>query len=211
MQTVKPFSDGALLTAGWERFKEKFGLLILSTLVFIAIMAGLVIVGAVLSQVHELLMFLFIFLAFVAAVVMAPGMTRLYLNIIDHREAKLGIIFSEAGRALPLLGVKVLYGLIVMGGLILFIVPGIYWSLEFCLAPWLVVDKKMKVMDALRESARLTRGYKWDILAFYQVASMVAGVGIIIFYIGMLITIPIGILSYAAMYRQIESGKEVLA
>jgi|SaaInlStandDraft_6_1057023.scaffolds.fasta_scaffold97123_2 uncharacterized membrane protein len=211
MQTVKPFSDGALITVGWERFKEKFGTLILATLVFVLILVGLVVVGAVLSEVHEALTVIFVLIAFIAALVMAPGFTRLFLNIIDHKEAKVGTLFSEAGRALPLLAVKLLYGLIVMGGLILFIVPGIYWALEFCLAPWLVVDKKMKVMDALRESARITKGYKWDILAFYKVVSMVASIGIIAFYVGIIVTIPIGILAFTALYRQLESGKDVLA
>jgi hypothetical protein len=210
MQIVKPFSDGVLITAAWERFKEKFGLLILAMLTFIGVVAGIGLVGVLLSEVHEILTLIFILIAILASLVMAPGMTKLYLNILDHKDPKIGDLFSQARRAWPYFAVKFLYGLIVMGGFILFVIPGIYWALEFSLAPWLVVDKNMKVMDAFRESARLTNGYKWDILAFYKVMSMVMSFGAIIFILGALLTKQIGILGYAAMYRQIESGKVVM-
>ncbi len=210
MQIVKPFSDGVLISAAWERFKEKFGLLILAMLVFVGIVVGISLVGVLLSEVHEVLTVIFILFAIISSLIMAPGLTKLYLNILDHKDPKIADLFSQAKRAWPYFAVKFLYGLIVMGGLILFVIPGIYWALEFSLAPWLVVDKNMKVMDAFRESARLTNGYKWDILAFYKVVSMIMGVGAILFYVGILLTIPIGILAYAAMYRQIESGKVVM-
>ena len=54
-------------------------------------------------------------------------------------------------------------GLIVGLGIVMLIVPGIIFACRLAFVPFLVVDREMDVMDALRVSWDMTRGHGWQI------------------------------------------------
>ena len=70
-----------------------------------------------------------------------------------------------------LIATVALMALIILGGLCLFLVPGLMAFSAFYFAPVLVVDKGLGPVQALRESARLTRGHRREILLAHLVAS----------------------------------------
>ncbi|MEA3324508.1 MAG: hypothetical protein U9Q37_05135 [Euryarchaeota archaeon] len=57
----------------------------------------------------------------------------------------------------------ILYGFIVVGGLILLTIPGIIWAIKFQFFDYLIVDKGLGPIDALEKSSEITRGVKWDL------------------------------------------------
>lgn len=59
----------------------------------------------------------------------------------------------------------VIKGLHVIGGLLLFVVPGIILSIEYSLVEYIVAeDPSIEAKDAMKLSSKMTNGYKWDIL-----------------------------------------------
>jgi len=70
---------------------------------------------------------------------------------------------------LPLLIVSILFGLAVLGGFILLIVPGIMIACAWCVAvPSLVADRT-GIFGAFSRSAELTRGNRWRIFGLFAV------------------------------------------
>lgn len=65
---------------------------------------------------------------------------------------------------LNLLGTIVLVDLILAVGFMLLIVPGIIFALMFSYAVLSVIDKGLGPMAAFKESARITKGHRWDLL-----------------------------------------------
>ncbi|MFA5742382.1 MAG: hypothetical protein WCX77_03960 [Candidatus Paceibacterota bacterium] len=59
--------------------------------------------------------------------------------------------------------VSILTGLIVMGGLMLFIIPGIIFSIWFCFASYILISENIGGMGALTRSRAYVQGYWWDI------------------------------------------------
>lgn len=57
----------------------------------------------------------------------------------------------------------ILYGLIVLGGSLLLIIPGVYWGTLFCLASFLVMKEGLKNRVALKRSRDLIKGYWLDV------------------------------------------------
>ena len=96
---------------------------------------------------------------------------------ITTNELLKGIKFS-----LPIIGVTLLSLVLIGVGLLLLIVPGIILALRLILPTFLIVDKKLGVIDSLKESFRITKGYALSILAF----TLLIGV---IFFIPLLIII----------------------
>jgi len=85
---------------------------------------------------------------------------------------------AEGG--LPLIGPVVwvifLYTLVVLGGLIALIIPGIFFAIRFSFGvPGVVLDK-LRGTEALRRSWRLTEGNFWRVLGIGLVAGLLTGV-----------------------------------
>ena len=59
--------------------------------------------------------------------------------------------------------------LIFLGGLVLFIIPGIVWGLKYGFGMIAVVDKKLSPLQALKFSGKITYGYKRELFLVFIV------------------------------------------
>jgi uncharacterized membrane protein len=98
----------------------------------------------------------------------------------------------------------VLYSLIVVGGLVLLIVPGVVWALKFGFAGFLVSDKKLDPIEALRASSRLTDGVKTQLLVFALLLFAVNFLGALALGVGLLVTIPTTFIASAYVFRRLQ-------
>lgn len=142
-----------------------------------------------------------IFITLIAIVTL--GMIRTTLSHADKKDASLADLFR-----LNLFGkyllTSLIYLFLVVGGLILFIIPGVYWGLKYQFATYLLVDKKLSIAKSFEESAKLVQGYEWDLLSYWLVMILLNVVGILFFVIGVVVTLPITITGYTHLYRQLR-------
>jgi len=59
--------------------------------------------------------------------------------------------------------VSLLVGLAVLGGFILFVIPGVIFSVWFCLAMFVFVAEGLEGTSALKRSKQLVQGYWWPV------------------------------------------------
>ncbi len=78
----------------------------------------------------------------------------------------------------PVLWVSILRGLLILGGLILFIVPGIIWALRYSLVTQAVVIEGKRGMDAFRRSRELTSGRLLETAIDFGVLGAIVGYGL---------------------------------
>jgi uncharacterized membrane protein len=123
------------------------------------------------------------------------------LGIVDGKQVGIGDLFKGADRVLPYLGTVVLLMLIVFGGILLLVFPGIIWSIKYSYAPILAVDKGLGPIEALKASGALTDGVKWDMLAFQGVLGYVIMIGYACLFVGVIVAIPVTVLATLGMYR----------
>lgn len=92
---------------------------------------------------------------------------------------------------------NVLQSIIIFVGVLLLIVPGIYFAVSLVLLLPFILFRNMKIMAAI-ESTRLIVGRQfWQWLIFLLILLVLNLLGALMFGIGLLITLPI---SYAAVY-----------
>lgn len=105
-------------------------------------------------------------------------------------------------QALGILGVGLLGGLIVLCGLILLIIPGLWIAFRFSLANLSYLDKGEGIRKALRTSYNMTKGpIFWTTVLVALVSGLLYIVGIIFFGVGILVTYPIAMILLAKYYR----------
>jgi len=130
--------------------------------------------------------------------------TRISLDLYDTGEAdlsKLGDLVPQFGRYL--LG-KIIYGVIVLIGLVLLIVPGIILSYMFLYVGYLIIDRDLGPIEALKESKVVTDGSKLSLLLFSLVVALLNIAGVLCLLVGLLVTIPVTLMASVYVYRQLS-------
>jgi uncharacterized membrane protein len=98
-----------------------------------------------------------------------------------------------------------LYGLIVAGGLILLVVPGVFWAVTYGFSTWAAVDRTLDPVSSLRESSRITRGHRWQLFGFGLYLIGINLLGAMALGIGLLVTVPTSFIAAARVYRRLEA------
>jgi len=99
---------------------------------------------------------------------------------------------------------NVVVAVIVGMGIVMLIVPGIIFACRLAFVPYLVVDKQMDVMEALKVSWNMTRGYGGQIFLMGLMAFFIAIGGLLLLVVGIFISIMWIKTSFAAMYYAVE-------
>jgi len=197
-----PFSSGDALRFGWAKMKANLKpfLIIGAVGAFLALLNGALTrpespaIARLLSIVVQILQ-TGVMLAYV----------RSALRACDGKPVEVSRAPDLLADFFTYLLASILVGLIVAAGFVLLIVPGIIWGLKFGFAGFLVVDRKLDPIEALRESNRLTMGAKWQLLAFALLVFGINLVGAIALGIGLLVTIPTTVIGAAYVFRQLQA------
>ncbi len=143
-----------------------------------AILTIVLLLGAVVSY----------FLAIVLNLRVAGGQTPTLRSIWDE--------VTQDWLWAKLLGLGILTVLVLLVGFILLIIPGVIFLWRLFLAPYVLVDRKTSIMDALSQSWNMTKGYAWPIYSILLFSFVLALTGIIPI-VGSLIAFGLGV-AYAA-------------
>lgn len=81
-----------------------------------------------------------------------------------------------------------LFGLLQTAGFLLFIIPGMIWTVTYALAPFMLLDKQKGTIHAFRMTHRLINGVRWS----YFASLLLIGVIVIVFILAL--TIPVNFL-----------------
>ncbi len=134
------------------------------------------------------------------------GFIRIALNVYDGESPDVMDLFGEVDKWLRVFFGSILYGLIVLGGLILLIVPGIYWAIKYYFFIYCIVDRDMGITEALRASGELTQGHKWSLFFLWIVLGLINALGAILCFVGLLVTVPLTFMATIYVYRALEGA-----
>lgn len=101
---------------------------------------------------------------------------------------------------LYLVGIALLGGLIVLCGLILLIIPGIYVGIRLSLANYAYLDRHETVQKSLRYSWNITKGKFWTVLLTSIVVVALYVLGVFALGIGLFIAYPLASILMARLY-----------
>lgn len=111
-------------------------------------------------------------------------------------------------KVLWMLAFVLLYGAVVAVGLILFIVPGVLWALEFSLAPFYIVRDGDDAIEAMRRSRALTKGLRWDLLLFYLLCGAALGLGFLALVVGLIPAMLVTTVAQAHVFLSLSGQVE---
>jgi uncharacterized membrane protein len=198
---MNTFTAGSCIQFGWDTFKKRPWFFIGATLLY------LVVIAVVVSLLNELIVQGGI-LAFIGTIARLAVQMLISMGVISfalkaHDDVE-HVSIMDLWHPRPFwkyIGASLLFGLIFVVGLILVIIPGIIWGIMFGFAVYLVIDKNMWPIEALKESKRITYGYKWELFLLGILSFLVALLGIICLGVGLLVAYPVIIFANVHAYR----------
>jgi uncharacterized membrane protein len=193
------FSITESIKYGWAKMKENMQLSLFSTLLMLAVgsvsggrRGGAAVLGI---------------LATIFLIIVRIGYTKIFLRMNEGEKPKFSDLFSEYHLFWKYLGVSILTGLAVVGGLILLLLPGIYWAVRFAFSPIILIDTKIGVIASMKESYAITKGSFWSLLLFWIAIIAINFIGVILLGVGLLFTIPVSTFATIQIYRKLSSAK----
>lgn len=138
----------------------------------------------------------------VVGLIISMGVIKVALEFVDKRKPQLKDVFYTKS-ILNYFLVSIIKSIIIVAGLVLFIIPGIIFSIKLQFATYLVVDKNMGVVDALNKSWEMTKGVKMNLFLFGIILALINLVGLCALVVGLLLTIPLSMVATAYVYRKL--------
>lgn len=198
MQEV--FSIGEALSFGWTKLKENSAVLLSGSVIIFA----LNLISSWASKSFEDGGFGIIgLLLVIASIIVSIGYMIISLKVSRGEAVSIKDIIPPGKIGFNVFLVSILAGIIVVAGLILLIIPGIYLALRFMMTSYAVVDGA-GIKESFSRSTHLTDGHKWQLLGFCIVLCLVNILGAIPFGLGLLVTTPITAVAAAHVYNKLK-------
>jgi len=98
----------------------------------------------------------------------------------------------------------ILYGLLVAAGIVLFVVPGLIFMVKYQYVIYYIADKNTDIGEAFKKSSAITSGIKWELFVFLILLWLINVAGVMCFFVGLLVSIPVTMLAAASVFRKLS-------
>ncbi len=210
----EPFNPGvgSSYSIGWELMKKYFLELLLLVIISMAIQIPVQLMMKSfeidLSAGTILLGIIGIVLSIVVGIPISYGID--YINLKLVRGGKFDVAdlftgFKENYLNVVLSGI--LAGAIIIAGMLFLIIPGIIFSVKLAFVPYLVMDKKLDAVDAVKTSWNMTTGHSGTIFLMGLLAIPIFILGFVLLIVGIFPAMIWVTAAFAAMYHSVDLEK----
>lgn len=120
---------------------------------------------------------------------------------------KFAQLFAETRQLFNLLGLHVFAAAAIFLGLLAFGIPGIYLSVGYWFAAFVLVDRKVAFLDAMSGARRMVTPHWFDVAVLLLVIGTISAVGVLAFGVGLFATVPLAVCIGASAYLQLGQGR----
>jgi uncharacterized membrane protein len=189
----------------WPIFKKRFGLFTAVLLTIFGAWVALEIV-VIAGQRFGILLWAAAHLAFLVFVAgLEVGFLQICLALGDGREPTFADTFTHLALGPKFLAGQILYLFMVVIGLLLLIVPGVYFSLRYALFGFCMAAGETTLVRSFQQSAILSAGTKIYLLWILVALLAFNAVGACLLGLGLFVTVPLSVLMMTAFYRQLST------
>jgi len=207
---MRTLSVGDCIRFAWETFKRRPWILI-GAFLLAMIISGIPNMfgtppeitpdGKIVPRIPSALDVVVFLVSGVVTVLVLTGLFTFFLRAHDNIE---GVQLADLWNPAPFwrfLGAHILTGIIVGLGFIAFVVPGVILALGLAFVPYLVIERGLGPIDAMKESWRVTKGYKGQIGLLALALIGIIMLGLLALGIGVFVAAPIAMLAMTHAYR----------
>lgn len=136
------------------------------------------------------------------------GIAWAFLKAARGEKVETRDLFQPFNNWLNVIGAGILSGVIIGFGFLLLIIPGIIFACKLALVPYLVMDKNLDPVAAIKTSWEMTNGHGLTIFVMYLLAIPIAILGLVLLLVGI---VPASMWiegAFASIYQAINVRRE---
>ncbi len=204
MAKEKKFSRGDAIHFGWEVTKDNLLFFVLILLITWAVQA--IFQAPNMARVgHYIIYPFFGLIGLVISIFIGMAYIRISLRFVSGQKADFSDLWASYPLFFKYLVGSILYGLIVLGGLILLIIPGIIWAIKYQFFGYLIIDKEMAPVAAIKRSGEITKDSKVNLFVLWLAFLGITILGALACVVGLFAAIPTVMVAHAWVYRKLDS------
>jgi uncharacterized membrane protein len=201
----RPISMRHAFDFAWPTLKKRFGLF---TAVLLTILAAWVILEIVVIAGQRFGIVLWAamhlaFLIFFAGV--QVGLLQICLALSDGKDPVFADTFACLALGPKFLAAQLLYLLMVVIGLLLLVVPGVYLGARYALFGFCFADGETNPLRCFQQSALISKGATASLLRILAALLILNVLGASLLALGLFITVPLSVLIMTDVYRQLTT------
>ena len=201
---------GEAVSYGWNSMKENVGFFVLVFLIFWVVEGVFYGIGTAFIKYPAITIVLYV-IGWLLAIFIQMSVVNITLRLNKKGEPDFKDIYSAGPYFGKFILAAILYGLLVLAGLILCVIPGIYWAIKYHFFGYFIIDQNMDPLDALKRSGEITKGSMWNLLLLFIIFIGITFVGAILCGIGLLFSTPIVVMATVFAYRRLlETSPQVI-
>src|ERR1700690_2690182 len=187
---MNTFSGVECIRFGWQTFKKRPWFFI-GVAILLGIAGGFANGFRSIFAVQSLTSLFGSAVYWILTMLIGMGTTALFLKAHDSIETARDLDLWHPRPFWKYTGATILFALVVVVGFILLIVPGVIAALMFIFTAYLVINRNLGPIKAMKESARITKGHRSQLLILFALVLVLNIVGAILLLVGLLVTIPV--------------------
>ena len=129
------------------------------------------------------------------------GISFAYLKAARNDKLEIRDMFEAFRNYRNVVLATLLVSVIILVGSFLLIIPGIIFTCKLTFTPYLIVDRRMGVIEAVKESWRMTNGHAWTVFLIGLLAIPISIVGLLCFVVGIIPATMWIRATYASLYH----------
>lgn len=206
-ENVSYLRVGDIIRYGWENSKKYM----VHFLLWFAIYCVVQIISNTFGYSEEmgktsLINLIISFVTSLATLRLGFGFVNLSLHIIRETKIQATDVFVDMYSTLKYIWAYIIIVLATMLWLILFIVPGLIVSIKLSMVPYLMLDKKLWAIDAIKTSWNMTNWYFRKIVGLNIVGGLINILWALALFVWLLRTVPLLIIANAYLYADIAKN-----
>lgn len=204
-----PISIRQAFNFAWPIFKQRCGLFTAVLLAIFGAWAALEIV-VITGQRFGILLWAVMHLAFlIFAAGMEVSFLQICLALYDGGESRFADTFTHLALGPKFLAGQILYLSMVVIGLLLLVVPGVYLSVRYALFGFCMAAGETNLVRSFQQSAILSMGAKAYLLRILVALFVFNVLGASLLGLGLFITLPLSVLMMTAVYRRLSARSQI--
>ena len=198
------FMISEVLSTSWKYTKSQIwvlaglfiGYFILSSLIGVLLMPAQ---GSIVGNIIANLLSIVISCAFML------GYIKNMFQTLDGEEPQFSAYGSQSRKIVTYFVASLIYIIAVSIGIILLLVPGIYLAVRLQFCTQFIVEENCGITESLKKSWQLTEGQVMPLLLLLLTMIGIALVGCILFFIGILVAMPLIYMMQCYVFRKLNA------
>lgn len=232
---TETFSFTATIQSSWDLVKKHLKFLLLATIASAVILIILQWLQS-LTENHGILSFLVVIISTVGGIALSLGWANVILKLIRHGKAIWSDFQTDTKIWVHYFLARVMYGIVSLISVTIAAVPvfmlvflsiynvpflivgSIAFIFGLSLFAWLLTryifisfvaidHPNINGWKLLKESAKITKGNMWRLFGFLLMVTLINIIGLLLFIVGLLVTVPVTMIATAYVYDHLKKVK----